>query len=130
MADRSASLPLRILLKTLGNIGVVVAMNTLLPQYFSVYGGGAAYVIIGILISFLNVIVRPVLVVLTLPFTLTASILAFILVNGGILWLVYRITLLMNPDQLSLVIGGGIGGWIVLSFVFGLCNWMLKHVLK
>ncbi len=130
MADQSGSLPLRLVIKTLCNIGIVFGMNTLVPQYFSVEGGAAAFVVIGILVSFLNVIVRPILVVLTLPFTLTASIIAFILVNGGILWLVYQTTLLMESTQIALIIGGGIGGWIVVSIVFGFFNWLLKHLLK
>lgn len=128
IAERS--LPLRLTLKTLGNVLLVFAMNKIIPDYFVVFGGVPAFVIIGILITFFNFLVRPILDILTLPLKLTMNILATIVINGGILWLTWRLTLLMDPNLIALVIGGGIGGWIVASLVFGLCNWVLRKVLK
>lgn len=123
------SLSLRIVIRTLANIGLVYAMNAIIPVYFQVIGSWAAFILIGILLGFLNVLVRPILDLVTLPLKLFATLLAVIIVNGVILWLTYRITLLMDPNIVMLVIGGGIGGWVIASIVLGTGNWILKHLV-
>ena len=122
--------PLRILLRALLNVLLVYAMDRFLPQYFTVFGGWAAYVVIGCLITLMNIVVRPLLDLVTFPLKVFATILAIILVNGAILWLLYQITLRMDPNVIALTITGGIIGWIVLSVVLGLGNWVMKSVVK
>ncbi len=123
-------LPLRLALSFLLNVGLVFAMDALLPEYFRVFGSAAAYVIIGALLTLLNLFVRPVLKAITFPLHLFMSMFALILVNGIFLWLVYHIVLRMNPDLVLLEIGGGIGSWLTVSIVFGMGNWVMKHALR
>ena len=101
MAARG-SMPLRILIKTLLNIAVVWLMATYLDQYFQLTGGPAAFVIIGALFTLLNMFVRPVLEILTLPFKLFATIIAIIIVNGGFIQLAHIIAANMDPNLVTL----------------------------
>lgn len=131
MADeKKSSLALRLTIKFLLNIGIVWVLATYLDQYFAVDGGFPAYIIIGALITLMNIFVRPVLALLTLPLKLLATILAIIIVNGGFLYLTIKITDLMDPTIVQMEILGGIGGWIVVAIVFGFLNWLEKELFK
>jgi len=127
--SRGASMPLRILIKALLNIAVVWLMTTYLNQYFQLTGGAAAYVIVGSLITLLNIFVRPILEILTFPFKLFATIIAIIIVNGGFVQLTHIITAKMDPTLVSLEIFGGLWGWVVVATVFGFSNWLIKEML-
>lgn len=131
MAEQSsASTPMRIALKAALNVLLVYLMDRYLPQYLTVFGGWAAFVVVGSLITLLNFVLRPILDILTLPLKLFATIFALILVNGVFLWLTYQITLRMDPSLIAMTITGGLTGWIVLSVVLGTGNWVVRHVVK
>ena len=131
MSDNaSSSLPLRITLKAVMNVALVWVMAGYLDQYFALTGGWRAIIIVGALITLLNLLVRPILALITLPLRLFATILAVIIVNGVFVWLIQRIVLEMNPSVVSLEIFGGVWGWIVVAAVFGFGNWLEKEILK
>ncbi len=119
-------------------IAVEAALNTLLafaldhyfPQYVSIFGGLAAYVIIGSLLTLMNFLVRPLLNFITWPLKLLLTLFTIIAVNALFLWLVYEITLKMDPDIVAMTISGGVTGWIEISVIVGTANWVMKHVLK
>lgn len=120
----------RILLHFGLNILLVFLFDRFFPEYFIVGGGAAAYVIIGALITLLNILLRPLLNLLTLPLKLFATIFAIILVNGVFLWLVYRVTLMMDASLVTLTLDGGVGGFIFLTIILGLANWIERMILK
>ena len=124
------SLPIRILIRFIFNILLVWAMAMYLDDYFFLSGGLPAYVVVGALLTLMNVIVRPLLNLVTFPLKLLATILAIILVNGIFIWLTYQIVLLMDPNLVTLEIIGGLGGWIVVTLVIGIANWGVKFILK
>ncbi|MDD4319030.1 MAG: phage holin family protein [Candidatus Peribacteraceae bacterium] len=124
------SLPSRIALRTVLNIVLVWALAAYLPQYLTIVGGIPAFVIIGALLTLLNILVRPLLDLVTLPLKLVATILAFVLANGVFLWLVNAVAQRMDPSLVVFRIERGLGGWIVLMLVFGLANWTMKVLLK
>jgi uncharacterized membrane protein YvlD (DUF360 family) len=121
--------PLHLALSAVANCLLVYALDRYLPQYVSVFGGPAAFVIIGSLLTLLNLFVRPFLNIITLPFRLVFTLFTTIAVNALFLWLVYELTLKMNPNVLALAITGGITGWIVVSFLLGFANWLIKVIL-
>ena len=131
MADEHSgpSWPLRVLIKTLLNMGLVWLMASYLDQYFQLTGGAAAVVIVGALLTLMNIFVRPILEILTLPLKLFATILAVILVNGGFVWLTMEITARMDPLLVHLEIFGALWGWIVVATTFGAGNWLIKEML-
>lgn len=124
------SSPIRIVLLWMLTVVLIYLMSTFLDRTFFLSGGLYAYIIIGSLITLMNLIVRPVLVIVTYPFKLFAGIIVLIVVNGGILWLTERIAEKMNPELVSLQIDQGIGGWILVAFILGLANWFFKHILR
>lgn len=121
---------LHLALSAVLNILLVFLLTRFLDTYFIVTGGLAAYVIVGALITLLNIIARPLLGIIMLPLKLFASIFAIVISNGIFVWLVYRVTLLMDPDLITLTIFGGLGGWIIVSLAFGIANWAMKMSLK
>ena len=124
------SLPLRITLRAILNVVLVWAMATYLPQYVAVGGGIAGLVIIGALFTLLNLIVRPILDLVTLPLKLLATLLAFLIVNGAFVWLTERAALLMDPSLVTFRIQGGFVGWVVVILAVGLANWLLKLLVR
>lgn len=130
MEESKSSLPLKLLLKFVLNIGIVWLLAAFFDEYFFVSGGFAAYVIIGALITLMNIFVRPILLLITAPLRLFATIIAIILVNGGFLYLTTIIADRMDPELVQFGILGGIGGWIVISIVFGFVNWVAKELFS
>ena len=124
------SSPLRIALRATLNVLLVYGLDRFLPQYFTVFGGWPALIVIGCIITLLNIVVRPILDIIMLPLKLFMTIVAIILVNGAFLWLVYQITLNMDPNLIAVTITGGLTGWIVLSIVLGMGNWVIRHIAK
>jgi len=125
----SLGLPLRILFSAILTILLVWAMNALIPQYFSISGGWAAFVIVGCLVTLLNLIARPILHILTFPLKLFATLLALILSNAAFVWLVVRITSQMDPSLVQLRIADGFVSWMVVAAILGIANLFFKHTL-
>jgi|GEM_PF-358441 len=123
------SLPIRVLLHAVLNILLVWALAHWLDQYFFLVGGAAAYVLVGCVLTLLNLLVRPILDLLLLPLRLLASLLAFILANALFLWLTLALVHRMDGDVVTLTIDGGIGGWLVVAIALGIGNWVIRHLL-
>ena len=128
--DSGGSLPLKITIKAILNVALVWAMATYLDQYFALTGGWRAIIIVGALLTLLNLLVRPILAVLTLPLKLFATILAVIVVNGIFVWLVHLLVLKMDPAIVGLEIYGGVWGWIVVAAAIGFANWIMKEIIR
>jgi putative membrane protein len=130
MAESSTAAPVRIVIRLLLTIALVWLLPTLLPAYIKIDGGARSIIMIGITITLLNILVRPILHVITLPLKLFMTIFAIILVNGVFLWLAAKLIGMMDPEVASLTILGGAVGWIVVSLVLGIANWVMKEILK
>lgn len=128
--DSGGSLPLKITIKAILNVALVWVMATYLAQYFALTGGWRAIVIVGALLTLLNLLVRPILAILTMPLKLFATILAVIVVNGIFVWLVHLLVLKMDPTIVGLEIFGGIWGWIVVASAIGFANWVMKEIIR
>lgn len=125
-----ASMPVRILLKYAGNTATVWFLATQLGQYFQLTGGLPAYITVGALLTLMNMFVRPLLTLITLPLKLFATILAIIIVNAVFVQLTVMIVQKMEDQVVTLEIFGGLWGWIVIAVILGMINWMLKVALK
>lgn len=130
MADRSLSLPMRLIVQYVLTILLLVAITQLLPQYLRIEGSLAAIPTVAALLLLLNLFARPILKIITLPFRLFMTVVAVILVNGAFLWLLESIAERFDPATAVLVVEGGTTGWIVVALLLGLGNWILHHILK
>ena len=133
MADDSSqrlSAPMKLVIRLLLTILVVYLLSTFLERIFFVSGGLAAYIIIGSLITLMNLIVRPLIHLILLPFKLFMGIIVLIVTNGLFLWLTQRIATELDPKVVVLQVDQGIGGWILVAVILGIANWIFKEVLK
>jgi uncharacterized membrane protein YvlD (DUF360 family) len=121
---------LKLTLKSLLNIGLVWVMDMYLGQYFGLSGGIVGAIIVGALITLLNMFFRPVLAIILLPLKLFATIIAIIISNGAFIYVVHLATQRMDSSLVQLEIFGGPWGWIVVAVCFGLANWMMKEMFK
>ncbi len=126
----NASLPVRILIKLALNVILVFVLANYLDNYFQMTGGIGAYVVIGSLLTLMNIIVRPILNILLLPLKLFATLLAIIIVHAVFVQLTVTIVHKMDPTIITLEIYGGLWGWIVVAVILGLGNWLMKVMLK
>ena len=126
----SMSLPVRLTLRFVLTILLVWGMNIVIDEYMFVGGGWVGYAVIGALLTLLNLFVRPMLDLVTLPLKFLATLLAIILVNAMFLWIVQEISVLFDPNIVSLTMTGGFGGWVVVSLVLGFANWLMKELLR
>ena len=130
-SERSSwHLPLKIALRALINVGLVWFLAEYFDEYLILTGGIAAYVVVGSLLTLMNLFIRPLLNILSIPIRLVATLIGIILVNGIFLWLITFIADRMDPSILTLDIRGGIGGWIVLMLILGLANWLQKLLIR
>ena len=80
------------------------------------FDGVAALWIAALLLGFVNAVLRPILILLTLPFTLVTLGLFVFVVNGAMVLLVSR---MMSAFQVD-----GLGTAIVASIVVGITGWV------
>ncbi|MDA1209290.1 MAG: phage holin family protein [bacterium] len=123
------SLPARVLLRALLNMSLVWLLVEKFAQYFSLTGGFAAIIIVGALLTLMNLFVRPLLNIITLPVKLFATLLAIIIVNGVFVQVTHLIIQNMQENLVTLEIHGGLWGWIVVACLLGFGNWVMKVVL-
>lgn len=128
--DSRLSAPIRLLLRLLLTILLVYLMNTFLDRIFFLDGGLQAYIIIGSLLTLMNVIVRPILHVILLPFKLFMGIIVLIAANGLFLWLTEIIAEKMDPELVVMHVDQGFLGWFFVAVVFGIANWIFKVILR
>lgn len=122
-------MPARIAIKFLLNSLLVWGMNMYLPEYLAITGGFPATVILGALLTLLNLLIRPLLNLLVTPLKLFATLPAILLANGVFLWLIVAVVSRMDPRLITLEIKG-IVGWIVVALALGFANWAMKLILR
>lgn len=124
------SAPAKLVLLWVLTIGLVYILSNFLDRIFFLQGGLAAYIIIGSLITLMNILVRPILNIVFFPFKLIFGLIGLIAANGLFLWLTEKIAERMDPSIVILTVDQGIGGWLLLALILGLANWVMKEVLR
>jgi len=132
MAESSsrAPLPLVLVLKFVLNVTLVWVLARYLDEYFQLTGGLGAYVVVGSLITLMNLIVRPVLEILLLPLKLFATLLAIVILHAAFVQLTAMIVHKMDPGVVTLEIFGGLLGWVVVAGILGFGNWLLRAAFR
>lgn len=128
--EKRTSFALRMLVRAVLNVLLVWLLATYMSGYFQLTGGWPAIIVVGLLLMVLNVILRPILEILTMPLKWFATILAVIVVNGVFVQVIYQIAQNMDTGLLTLEIGGGILGWAIVAIVLGVGNWLMKMVMR
>jgi hypothetical protein len=115
------SWPVRIVFQWVLTIALVWFLSINLEQYFLLNGGLPAYIIIGSLLTLMNLIV---------PFHFIFGMIATIMMSWLFLWITLKIANQMDPTILLFGLNGGVGGWIVVSLILGIANWLMKIIVK
>lgn len=123
------SLPMRLTAGFVLTIGMLWGMVVYLPQYFVIVGGIPALVILGALLTLMNIFILPVLNVVSFPLKLLATLITIIALNLLFLWLLTAFAARLDPKFVVLSVQGGVDGWLIVSTVLGVGHWVLKHTL-
>lgn len=104
------------------------AMVTYLGSYVGITGGWPAYAVIAIVLTLLNMFVRPILDLVIAPIRFIFGLIGLIIVNGLFLWILTAVTAQIDPAIATFAIRGGVLGWIIVAIVLGIGK-MLIHML-
>lgn len=85
------------------------------------YDGGLMVIFLaGLILSIINVIIKPILVILSLPFILVTLGLFMVVVNGVMVYI---------AAALSPGLSMGFGSAVLAGLIIGLINYALTHIL-
>jgi len=102
------------------NMAAILLIAYLLPAVIWVDGVWAAF-IAALLLGIVNAILRPILVLLTLPLTLLTLGLFLLVINGLMLWLVAALVEGFHVN--------GFWGAVFGSILISLVSWVLSRIL-
>ncbi len=120
------SLPARILLRLLLNAAFIWLLARFLGTIFLMTGGFPAILLLGFLLTAIDLLIRPFLSLITLPLRLFLSILNTLVLSGLSLALLMVISREFPPSVLTLALGGGLRDLLLLIAIFGLRDVFLR----
>lgn len=113
-----------------------IALNTasvylvqLILDEFVVTGGTMGFVLIGAIIGLLNVFLKPLLKILSLPFIFLTAGLFVLVLNAFILWIAQTFVNTISIAGISLAIGG-VGTYVAAVILLGLINYIFQKLLR
>jgi len=116
----------RVTINSLALYGVIY----LFPDKLEIYGGILAYVLAGIVIGLLNMVIKPVIKLLSFPFIMVSMGLFMFVINGFIFYLALILLNSFTGDSIAMIVNGGFLTYMMVSFIFGLLNWVIGIILK
>ena len=102
--------------------------TVVLLDFVGVEGGFVTYVWAGIILGFLNGIVKPALKLITLPLKYLTLGLSLIAINAAIFYLTDFTLEAMFGLEYDIVIQNGLVSYIKVGILFGAINW-LEHLI-
>lgn len=113
---------MRALLQVVLN-GVAVLVAAYLVPGISYTGSLLSLLLVGLVIGLINLIVKPIVTVLSLPLIVVTLGLFYLVINGLMLWL----AALLLPHTLQV---SGCGAAILGGLVIALVNWLVRAFTK
>lgn len=92
-------------------------------------GGIKLFIIGGVIIGLLNLFVKPIMKILSLPFVIITAGLFLIVINAFILFIAQWIINTMAFRDVTLVFAG-IGSYLIAAIVLGVINWAQNLLFK
>ena len=109
-----------LLIRLIINMVAILIISYLFPRVIKVDGFWAA-LIAALLLGIVNAIIRPILVLLTLPITILTLGLFLLVINGLMLWLV---SVFVKGFQVN-----GFWGAVLGSILISIVSWILSRFL-
>lgn len=119
----------RLLLELIGNGLCLYAAVYFLGDSVKVTGGVKLYLLAAVLVGLLNLIVKPLLKILSFPFIFITGGLFLIAINALILRLLVYVLTVLNFEGVTLEIIG-LKGYFSAAIIFGLANWFTHWIFK
>ena len=110
------------------NTASVYFVSRLLDN-FEITGGVMGYVLVGVIIGLLNLFVKPILKVLSLPFIFLTIGLFIIIINAAILWLAEFVVEFLGVGGITFTITG-IGTYVVAVISLGIVNYIFQKLIR
>ncbi len=92
-------------------------------------GGWLAPIIAGLVLTILNMLVKPVLKFLSFPLVFVSAGLFLIVINAGILYITQYIVTIMDVSGVSMYINDLLT-YLLAAIIFGVANWFIHWFLK
>lgn len=92
-------------------------------------GGWVGPLIVGVILTFLNLILKPILKLLSFPLVFLTGGLFLIVLNAFILYLAQYILAVMDIEGVALQIDGLLT-YLLAAVIFGVANWLIHWFLK
>ena len=119
---------MRILVTILANALALFLVSRIL-EGFTFEGGLIAPVIVALILTVLNFILKPLLKVLSFPLVFITGGLFLIVLNAFILYLANYLLAVMDFEGVDLVVDGPLT-YLIAAVIFGLANWLIHWFLK
>lgn len=91
-------------------------------------GGFAFFALGGLLMGFINWIIKPVLKILTLPLHILTLGLSLIVINGVLFWLFDQVIDALAIDGIILLVPN-IKTYFIAGILFGIINWLIHLII-
>src|SRR3989338_6954960 len=119
---------MRILVTILANALALFLVSRIL-EGFTFEGGLIAPVIVALILTVLNFILKPLLKVLSFHLVFITGGLFLIVLNAFILYLANYLLAVMDFEGVDLVVDGPLP-YLIAAVLFGLANWLIHWFLK
>jgi len=118
-----------LLIRLVLNAGTLYLITYLLPEDVIYTGGVKFFVVAGLFMTIINLVIKPILKILALPFVILTAGLFMIFINAFLLWFLKYALDIVKFQDVSLVIHTK-GGYLVAGLLFGLLNWILNAIFR
>ena len=110
------------------NTASVYVVHNLL-DHFIVTGGTLGYVLVGVILGLLNLFIKPVLKILSLPFIFLTAGLFVVILNTLILWIAVQLIAILDVAGITLSITG-VWTYVVAVCAFGIINYLFQKLIR
>lgn len=121
-------IPMGILSTVLANALALFAVSRVL-EGMQFTGGVLTYVLVALVLSVLNLILKPVLKLLTFPLVFLTGGLFLIVINALVLYLTQHFITVMDIAGVSMTVDKPLT-YLFAAVIFGVANWLIHWFLK
>ena len=118
-----------LILRLLLNAASLYLLIYFMPNDLVYTGGVKFFAVAGIFMAIINLIIKPILKILALPFMILTGGLFMIFINAFLLWFLKYSLDIVKFQDVSLVIHSN-GSYLMAGLVFGLLNRVLNTIFR
>ncbi len=119
---------MRIIATILANALALFLVSRVL-EGFVFEGGVVAPIIVGLILTVLNFILKPILKILSFPLVFLTGGLFLIVLNALMLYLADYLLAVMDFEGVDLAVDGFLT-YLLAALIFGIANWLIHWFLK